>query len=63
MLGQRTGSVPLSIELTLPGPIEVAVRRQIGDSEPFRGFYTLEVAPELGDVDGRQLNPTANVER
>lgn len=63
VLGQRTGSVPLSLELTLPGPIEVAVRRRLADGDPFRGSYTLEVAPESGDVGARQLNPTEDVEQ
>jgi hypothetical protein len=62
VLGQRIGPVPLSLELTLPGPVEITALRQSGDGEPFRGYYALEVAPASGDVGDRQLKPTANVE-
>jgi hypothetical protein len=63
VLAQRTGSVPLSLELALPGPVEVVVRRQPGDGDAFRGYYALEVVAESGDIGDRQLKPSVNVEQ
>lgn len=62
VLAQRTGTVPLSLKLTLPGPVEVAVLRQPSDGEAFRGYYQLAVTPEAGALGDRQLVPSADVE-
>ena len=62
MLGQRTGAVPLSLELTLPGMVEVAVSIQPGGGEPLRGSYVLQVISKSGDIGERKLRPTRNVE-
>ena len=63
VLGQRTGGVPLALEATLPGPVEITVLRQPGEGDAFRGYYSLEVAPRSGDVGNRQLVPTLDVEQ
>ncbi len=62
VLGQRTGAVPLSLGVTLPGTVEIAVSRQPGHGDPLRGYYELEVIPPSGDIGERKLRPTANVE-
>ena len=61
-LGQRTGAVPLSLDVTLPGAVEIDVSRQPGHGDPLRGYYELEVIPPSGDIGERKLRPTANVE-
>ena len=63
VLGQRTGGVPLALDATLPGPVEITVLRQPGEGDAFRGYYSLEVAPRSGDVGNRQLVPTLDVEQ
>jgi hypothetical protein len=62
VIGQRSGPVPIALDLTLPGPVEIAVLRTPGKPNALRGYYTLEVAPRSGDVGERQLVPAANVE-
>jgi len=62
VLGQRTGAVPLSLDVTLPGTVEIAVLRQPGHGDPLHGYYQLEVIPKSGDIGERKLRPTANVE-
>ncbi|MGD9508900.1 MAG: hypothetical protein AB7I59_00150 [Geminicoccaceae bacterium] len=62
VLGKRTGSVPLSLEVTLTGLVEVAVSIQPGGGEPLRGSYVLQVIPKSGDIGERKLRPTRNVE-
>ena len=62
-LGQRTGAVPLSLEVTLPGTVEVAVSREPGHGDPLRGYYELEVIAKSGDIGERKLRPSANVEQ
>lgn len=62
VLGQRTGAVPLSLDLTLPGAVEIAVSRDPGNGDPLRGYYDLEVIPKSGGIGERKLRPTANVE-
>lgn len=62
VLGERTGSIPLVLDVILPGPVEIAVQRQGGVGDPFRGSYALEVVAQSGDIGDRQLRPTANVE-
>lgn len=61
-LGQRTGTVPLSLDVTLRGTIEVAVSIQPGNGEPLRGSYVLEIISKSGDIGERKLRPTNNVE-
>jgi hypothetical protein len=61
-LAQRTGAVPLSLDMTLPGTVEVAVSRQPGNGDPLRGYYQLEIIPKSGDIGDRKLRPTENVE-
>lgn len=63
VLGQRTGAVPLSLDVTLPGTVEVAVSRRPGDGDPLRGYYDLEVIPTSGDIGDRKLRPSPNVEQ
>ncbi|MGD9508901.1 MAG: hypothetical protein AB7O95_08405 [Geminicoccaceae bacterium] len=63
VLGQRTGAVPLSLDVTVPGTIEVAVSRRPGHGDPFRGYYELEVIPQSGDIGERKLRPSADVEQ
>jgi hypothetical protein len=63
VLGQRTGGVPLSLDVTLPGTVEIAVSRQPGNGDPLRGYYELEVIPQSGDIGERKLRPSANVEQ
>ena len=62
-LGQRTGAVPLSLDVTLPGAVEIDVSRQPGHGDPLRGYYELEVIPPSGDIGERRLRPAANVEQ
>ncbi len=62
IVGERTGAVPFSLEVTLPGTVEVAVLRQPGHGDPLRGYYQLEVIPKSGDIGQRKLRPIANVE-
>jgi hypothetical protein len=62
-IGERTGRVPLSLDATLPGPIEISVLRRPGDGDALRGSYTLEVTPRAGDSQGRQLAPSLDVEQ
>jgi hypothetical protein len=61
--GQRTGLVPLELDLTLPGAVEITVLSQPGNRDAFRGYYGLEVAPRSGAAGGRQLVPSMDVER
>ena len=65
VIGTRTGPVPIRLALTLPGPVEVEVARHAatpsGDS--FRGYYRLQTTAASGDLAGRLLVPTANVEQ
>lgn len=63
VLGQRTGTVPLSLDVTLPGTVEVAVSRQRGNGDPLRGYYELEIIPQSGDIGERKLRPSADVEQ
>lgn len=63
VLGERTGPIPLVLDVTLPGPVEIAVSRLPGKGNALRGYYTLEVAPRSGDSGERQLVPAASVER
>ena len=63
VLGERTGVVPLALDVTLPGTVEIAVSRQLGHGDPLRGYYVLEVIPQSGDIGDRKLRPSANVEQ
>lgn len=62
VIGRRSGPVPLALELTLPGPVEIAVLRAPGVGDAFRGFYALSVEAESGDIGDRLLRPGPNVE-
>ena len=62
VLAQRTGAVPLSLDVTLPGKVEIAVSRQPGKAAPLRGYYDLQVTPASGNIGERVLTPTTNVE-
>jgi hypothetical protein len=64
VIGTRTGPVPIRLELTLPGPVEVEVARSAAKpgGVAFRGYYQLKVAPASGDLRGRLLVPANNVE-
>jgi len=64
VVGERTGAVPIKLELNLPGPVEVAVIRNGARSggDAFRGYYSLEARPQSGNVGRRQLVPSVNVE-
>lgn len=62
VLAQRTGAVPLSLDVTLPGKVEIAVSRQPGKGAPLRGYYDLQVTPASGNIGERVLTPTTNVE-
>ncbi len=62
VLAQRTGAVPLALDVTLPGQVEIVVSRKPGDGDALRGSYDLEVIPPSGTVGDRVLTPTANVE-
>jgi hypothetical protein len=61
-LGEATGPVPLRLKATLPGEVEVLVLRDGKTGSAFRGGYALEVKPLSGDLGGRTLRPTENVE-
>ena len=62
VLGEETGPVPLRLKATLPGEVEVLVLRDGQSGNPLRGGYALEMKPVSGDLDGRALRPTENVE-
>ena len=64
VIGERTGTVPIELELTLPGSVEVAVIRNGAGpgGDAFRGYYSLEAWPQSGDIGRRQLVPSVNVE-
>jgi hypothetical protein len=62
VVGERTGAVPLKLETTLPGPVEIVVSRGPGGGNALRGGYELEVVPASGAVGDRKLRPTENVE-
>jgi hypothetical protein len=63
VVAQRTGPVPLALDATLPGPVEITVLRQPGEGDAFRGYYGLEVALRSGAVGDRQLVPSTDVEQ
>lgn len=63
VLAQRTGAVPLSLDVTLPGRVEIVVSRQPGNGDALRGYYDLEVIPSSGAVGERTLTPTESVEQ
>ena len=63
VLGQRSGPVPLALELTLPGPVEIVVLRPPGRENAFRGFYALSVQAASGSIGERKLTPGADVEQ
>ena len=56
VIGQRSGPVPLALELTLPGPVEITVLRTPGKGDAFRGFYALSVQLASGDIGERELD-------
>jgi hypothetical protein len=62
LLGEETGPVPLRLEVSLPGEVEVVVLRDGKTGSALRGGYALEVKPLSGDLGGRTLRPTENVE-
>ena len=62
-LGARTGAVPLSLNVTTPGAIEIDVSRRPGDGDALRGYYKLEITPPSGDIGDRTLTPGLNVEQ
>ena len=62
VLGEETGPVPLRLKATLPGEVEVVVLRDAKSGNPLRGGYALELKPASGELDGRALRPTENVE-
>ena len=62
VLVEETGPVPLRLKATLPGAVEVLVLRDGKAGNPLRGGYALELKPLSGDLDGRALRPTENVE-
>lgn len=63
LIAERTGAVPLALQGTLPGSVEIVVSRGPGSGNALRGGYELEVAPVSGDIGERKLRPTENVEQ
>jgi len=63
VVAQRTGEVPLTLKATLPGPVELVVARKGASGDEFRGYYSLEVTPDSGDVGDRKLKPQSDVEQ
>jgi hypothetical protein len=62
VLAERTGAVPLKLDATLPGDVDIVVLRDGRTGHGLRGGYALAVTPASGDLDGRALRPTGNVE-
>jgi hypothetical protein len=62
ILGERSGPVPLKLKATLPGEVEIVVLRDRKAGNALRGGYALEVMPTSGDLGGRALRPSENVE-
>ena len=62
VLGEDTGPVPLRLKATLPGEVEVLVLRDGKANNALRGGYEISVTPASGDLEGRSLRPTENVE-
>ena len=62
VLGEETGPVPLRLKATLPGEVEVLVLRDGKAANALRGGYQISVTPASGELSGRSLRPTENVE-
>ncbi|MGD9508902.1 MAG: hypothetical protein AB7I59_00160 [Geminicoccaceae bacterium] len=65
VIGERTGPVPIRLELRLPGRVEITVARNGAKpgGNAFRGYYQLKVAPVSGELGGRLLVPAVDVEQ
>jgi len=51
-IAEETGPLPLTLEAFLEGPSAIVVERaRRGTGVPFRGYYTLEIAPLSGESD------------
>jgi hypothetical protein len=63
-IAEKSGALPVDLEVILPGPVEVVAlgRGGASDGDAFRGYYRLEVAPISGDLGGRLLLPANDVE-
>jgi hypothetical protein len=62
MLGEATGPVPLRLKATLPDEVEVIVLRDGKTGNALRGGYVIELKPVSGELGGRTLRPSENVE-
>lgn len=61
-IARRRGALPLKLDLTLPGPVQIVVQREGETRDSFRGGYRLTVKPASGRAARRVLLPGEDVE-
>jgi hypothetical protein len=61
-IARRRGLLPIELNLTLPGPVQIIVQRQADAGDTFRGGYSLAVRLLSSSDVSERLTPSENVE-